>query len=242
MTLPDHAFWMSAPHLAFLEIAVQKGFRRVVLDIEHNSFAPDQRESLVLAARLMGVQVFAKVEGPDPVSVQRALDLDVAGVIIPHVGSAAEAERICRVTKFPPMGTRSYSAGRTVGFRPPADDWFAAADARITCLPMIETETALLDIEAILACPAVDGVFVGPYDLSLTRGRTGYHFTEADRADIACIADAARAAGKPWWMPAWSAAEQAFCREMGAAVQVVAAEHQVLTLGLDAVIGTVARR
>ena len=235
--MPDgYAFWMSTPNLDFLEIAANAGLRTLVCDVEHNAFSPDRREALVVAARAMGVRVFFKIEGPEPVWVQRALDLGVDGVIVPHVGRLADADATLRTAKYPPQGTRSYAAGRSVGFQPPAKDAFGRANGEVLCLPMIETAEAFADAEAILAHPCVDGIFVGPFDLALTRGRPTYAFTDADRDDIAALAAKARAAGKPWWMPAWRPEEQAFAGDNGAAMRVVAAEHQVLTTGLAAIL------
>lgn len=232
MTLDKYAFWMSSPNFAYLEIAASKGFRRVVLDIEHNSFVSNERESLVVAARAMGLEVFCKIEGPESIWVQRALDLNVDGIIIPHIGRIESASAIFDTTKFPPLGTRSYAGGRSANYAPVSDNYFLQSNQKVRCLPMIETAEALEDIEAIISHPCVDGVFVGPFDLALTRGRGNYNFSEADQLDIIKIAKAAAAANKPWWMPAWSAAEQEFCKKMGAEVTIVAAEHQVISLGL----------
>ncbi|WP_245999196.1 HpcH/HpaI aldolase family protein [Paracoccus methylarcula] len=238
--LDKYAFWMSTPNLDFLEIAVNAGFRRVILDIEHNSFTPDRREALVVAARAMGVMVCAKIEAPESVWVQRAVDLGVDAVILPHVERLRDVHAALSTTKFPPQGTRSYAAGRSAGFAAPDNDYFARQNREILCLPMIETAAAFDDLDAILASPLVDGLFVGPFDLALSRGRDNYLFQAADRADIAYIATRARAAGKPWWMPAWGPAEQVFARENGAMVQIVGAEHQVLAAGMATVISGIA--
>lgn len=236
MTLDNFAFWVSTPNLDFLEMAAKAGFRRAVLDVEHNAFSPDRREAFVVAARALGVSVAIKIEGPEPIYIQRALDLGVDAVIIPHIANLKEAEAALATSKFPPLGTRSYAAGRSASFAPPADTYFSDCNTRVLCLPMIETSEAFEDLEAILASPLVDGVFVGPFDLALTRGRPNYRFGDDDRADIARIAQAAAAAGKPWWVPAWRPAEQEFSEAHGAAVRVIAAEHQVIQTGLNAII------
>lgn len=227
------AFWMSTPNLDLLEIAANAGFKRVVLDIEHNGFDADRREALVVVARTLGLAVCAKIEAPEPVWVQRAVDLGVDAVILPHVDTLVAAEAALAACKYPPLGTRSYAAGRSVGFRAPADGYFARQNRTVLCLPMIETAAAFDDVDRLLASPLVDGIFVGPFDLALTRGRSTYAFSDADRADIAHLAAAARAAGKPWWMPTWRPEEQRFALDEGASVRVIAAEHQLFQLGLE---------
>lgn len=235
-----YAIWMSTPNLDFLEMAHNAGFSAVVCDIEHNAFSPDRREALVVAAKALGMKIFFKIEAPEPVWVQRALDLDVDGVIIPHAGRLADVRATVETTKFPPQGTRSYAAGRSVSFAPPDPDYFARCNRTVLCLPMIETAEAFDDVAAILSHPCVDGIFVGPYDLSLTRGRPGYAFNDADRNDIAALADAAKNAGKIWWMPTWKAQEQRFAKDNGVSMRVIAAEHQVIAAGLNAAISALA--
>ncbi|MBR9763956.1 MAG: hydroxyacid aldolase [Rhodobacteraceae bacterium] len=224
---------MSTPNLDFLEMAHNAGFRAVVCDVEHNAFSPDRREALVVAAKALGMRIFFKIEAPEPVWVQRALDLAVDGVIIPHAGRLADLRAAVETAKFPPLGTRSYAAGRSARFQAPDEDYFARCNREILCLPMIETAEAFEDVEAILGHDCVDGIFVGPFDLALTRGRATYAFTEADRADITRLAEAAGASGKVWWMPTWRPEEQAFAHDKGVAMRVVAAEHQVIALGLS---------
>tara|TARA_R110002049_G_scaffold70251_1_gene181552 strand:- start:43140 stop:43859 length:720 start_codon:yes stop_codon:yes gene_type:complete len=230
--LGKYAFWMSTPNLDFLEMAANAGFEKVVCDIEHNAFSPDRREALVVAAKALGLKVYFKVEGPDPVWVQRALDLGVDGVIIPHIGRLEDSRSAIETAKFPPVGTRSYAAGRSAKFSAPAETYFGDCDREVLCLPMIETAEAFEDIDAILSHPCVDGIFIGPFDLALTRGRATYAFVQNDKADISALADKAKAAGKAWWIPAWRPEEQAFATDLGADTLVIAAEHQVLSLGL----------
>lgn len=234
--LNGFAMWMSTPNLDFLEMGYNAGFRAVVCDVEHNAFSPDRREALVVAAQAKGMAIFFKIEGPEPVWVQRAVDLGVDGVVIPHAGRLADVRAAVEASKFPPLGTRSYAAGRSAGFAAPDADYFARSNRRTLCLPMIETAEAFDDVAAILDHPCVDGIFVGPFDLALTRGRPGYAFTDADRSDIGALATAAQAAGKIWWMPTWRPEEQAFAKDNGVAMRVVAAEHQVIATGLNAVV------
>lgn len=236
MTPDAHACWMSSPDLAYLRIAAKVGFSRVVLDIEHNPFESGARADFVAGAQALGVRVYAKIEAPEVVWVQRAVDLGVDGVIVPHVGPASVSGATLSAVKYPPRGTRSFAGGRSMGFGPPSDRAFADADARTLCLPMIETPEALEDVDAIVAHPCVDGLFVGPFDLSLTSGRGSYTFADGDRDAIARVATAAAKAGKPWWMPAWSRAEQLFCDEHDVAVKVVAMDWQVIETGLRAAI------
>ena len=226
--------WLSSPNLMLLEVAAAQGVDSVVLDIEHGTFDLAALDTLLLLANALGLPVLAKSAAPERAAIQQPLDFGAAGVVIPHIGGAEHAAAVTAYAKFPPGGSRSFAGGRTVRYGVPADDFFANEDARTLCLPMIETAEALADVEAIARLETVDGLFVGPSDLSLRRGRGRYRRTAADRDDLVRIAAAAAAAAKPWIMPAWTAEEQQWARELGAHLQIIVEEQALLADGLKA--------
>jgi len=232
---PDnYAVWLSTPNQAMVEISHDLGYRRFVLDIEHGLFGQAQTDAVIALMLALGAEVYAKVLGPDPIAIQRALDMACTGVIIPHIGDVAHAERITRAAKYPPLGTRSFSGTRPSRYGGADAAHFVEANRRTLCFPMIESAEALADVEKILALPTVDGLFPGPSDLALSRGRGSYRNTDEDKADLRRIAEAARAAGKPWIMPAWTAAERKEAERLGAAFLVVADEYGSFFEGLSA--------
>ncbi|WP_457939874.1 HpcH/HpaI aldolase family protein [Mesorhizobium sp. 10J20-29] len=232
--ISPHAVWLSTTHHQLVEIAVGLGCRRFVLDIEHGYFELDATDKLIALIRALGAKVYAKVLGPEAIPIQQALDMGCHGVIIPHIGGVEHASRVTAAAKYPPNGVRSFSGTRPARYDAVSQEYYSREDAGTECLPMVESAEALADIEAILALPTVDGVFVGPSDLSLSRGRGAYAKTEADVDDLRRISAAAKAAGKPWIMPAWSASERALATELGAAWQVTVDEYGALWTGLEA--------
>lgn len=235
MSLPPErtfAFWLSSPHVAAAEIARQIGYGSVVLDIEHGAFDLADLERFVPFLRALGLDVIAKVLAPERGPIQQALDFGANAVVIPHVESAEHARAVCGYGKFPPLGDRSFAGGRTSAYAGFDDAWVAAQDSGTRVYPMIEDAGAIEDIDAILALPTVDGVFVGPSDLSLRRERGAYQRTPGDFDDLARVAKAAEAADKPWVLPAWSPQEQEFAFAHGADQVVLTMEHGALMLGL----------
>jgi 2-dehydro-3-deoxyglucarate aldolase/4-hydroxy-2-oxoheptanedioate aldolase len=99
---------------------------------------------------------------------------------------------------------------------------------------MIETARALEDVEKISNLASVDGLFIGPNDLSLARGRGEFRADGRDHADISRISAAARAAGKPWAMPVASAGDRAFATGLGAAFMAISDDLTALRDGLEA--------
>lgn len=227
------AFWLSTPHQAMIEIAHEIGYRHVVLDIEHGLFDLEALDRTVALARALGLTVHGKVLGPETIPIQQVLDIGCHSVIIPHIGDLAHARETTRAAKYPPLGKRSFSGTRPAGYGGAGQTYFDGENARTHCYPMIESAAALADIDAILALPTVNGVFVGPSDLSLDRGRGAYSFSEADKADLQKIATACARVGKPWIMPAWTDAERAYAAELGAELLIVIDEYGSLKWGLS---------
>lgn len=230
----DMGFWLSSANPMMVELARDRGFVRLVLDLEHGVFDQAELNLFIPFCKALGCEVLAKVLGPDAVPIQQALDFGADGVIVPHIEDLAHARRVTAFAKYPPLGARSFAGGRIVRYGGTPAGFFGAENARVTCYPMIESAAALADVAAIAALPTVDGLFVGPTDLALSRGRPSYRFDEADKADLSAIAEGARAAGKPWIMPAWTTAERRFSREWGAAWMVTLDEQGVAWTGFAA--------
>ncbi|MEH3141475.1 MAG: aldolase/citrate lyase family protein [Mycobacterium kyogaense] len=229
-----YAVWLSGPNTAAAEIARQVGYGAAVLDIEHGTFDLAALEHFIPLCKAIGLEVIAKVLGPERGPIQQALDFGADVVAIPHVENAAHARAVTAFAKFPPLGDRSFAGGRTSAYGGFTDDWVRDQDSRTRCYPMIEDAGAIEQISDILALDTVDGVFIGPSDLSLRRGRGAYTRDDGDFDDLARVAAAAKAAGKPWLLPAWSSAEKRFAVENGADQLVLTMEHGALLAGFSA--------
>ena len=227
------SIWVSEPQFSYIEIAHACGVRRLVLDIEHGIFPLHALDQFIAFAKAKGMNVLSKVAGPHAEAIQQAIDCGSDGVIVPHIMSAEHAADICATAKFPPLGTRSYYGGRPVNFMKPAATYFEDENRRVKCLPMIEAGTALEEVEKIVALDFVDGLFPGPTDLALSKGQGFYSFDEQSRADLQRCADAARAVGKIWVMPAWTAAERRFAVQNGADEVCISTQYAAIRNGIQ---------
>ncbi|MCX8997349.1 aldolase/citrate lyase family protein [Rhizobiaceae bacterium BDR2-2] len=232
------ALWMSQPHYGYLEIARSCGVKSLVLELEHGTFDLATLDQFLAFTRALGIPVITKIIAPNAESIQQALDFGSDGVIVPHILGVDHARAVTKAAKYPMTGVRSYAGGRVFGYTRPASDAFETENARTKCYAMIETAESLEDVEKIIALETVDGLFPGPSDLALARGRGAYSFNDADRADLKRIARAAREAGKDWVMPAWTPAERAFALEEGASLLVVATQTMTLRAGIMNTINT----
>lgn len=236
-----HGVWLSEPSAAAVEMARLAGYDTVVLDIEHGLFDLAALDWLIPFIRSNGMDVIAKVLGPERGPIQQALDFGANAVAIPHVESVEHARTVCGYAKFPPLGDRSFAGGRTSKYRGFTDEWVIQQDQGTRCYPMIEDASAFEDIDAILQLPVVDGVFVGPSDLSLRRDRGAYTVEEGDLEDLRHLARAARSAGKPWVIPAWSEAEKRLAVQEGAETIVATMQYGAVLSGFTGALDALKR-
>jgi 4-hydroxy-2-oxoheptanedioate aldolase len=132
--------------------------------------------------------------------VSRALDFGAEGIIAPMINTAADAKALDKVAKYPPIGERSWGPHRATMLGNMADQkvYLREANNLIVTLAMIETRTAMSNLDAIAATPGIDVLFVGPSDLSiaLTDGATLDPHSKEVEAALDKIVAAAKKAGK----------------------------------------------
>jgi 2-keto-3-deoxy-L-rhamnonate aldolase RhmA len=234
--LPSPGFWLEQPNLAALEIAAILGYRLVVIDMEHGVVTAESCNALVAQARAMGMTVLIRVAAAERVLVQQALDYGADTVMLPMIRDAAHAADAAALAKYPPLGTRGAGTGRAFGYgayEAVESDFYRAANIRTKCHVMIETVGALQDADAIAALPSVDGLFVGPSDLSLARGRGAFRFTMEDENDFRTVARACRQNRKTLGLPAPNAKALALALSEGAEYVTLTDDLTALRMGLE---------
>jgi 4-hydroxy-2-oxoheptanedioate aldolase len=166
---PVIGYWsvLDAPPAA--ERLGQLGYDYVCLDGQHGMIGYSGLLTSLIALDAAGGNTvgLVRVEANDITPIGRALDAGAVGVIVPLIDTAADAADAVASVRYPPLGRRSFApgrAGRKVGTKP------AEANAVTVVIAMIETPGALSQLDAICATPGLDGVYVGPSDLSLAVG------------------------------------------------------------------------
>jgi 4-hydroxy-2-oxoheptanedioate aldolase len=175
-----------------------QGYDSLTVDLQHGVIDYAQAVAMFQAMRASGVVPLARVPWLDPGAIMKVLDAGAYGVICPMVNSGEEAARLVSYTRYPPKGTRSF--GPTRANLSTGGDYYDSANDEELAFAMIETAEAMARLEEIVATPGLDGVYVGPADLTLglTGGRLapGMDREEPEMvAAIVRIADAAKAAG-----------------------------------------------
>jgi 2-keto-3-deoxy-L-rhamnonate aldolase RhmA len=109
----------------------------------------------------------------DPIWIRRVLDAGAMGLIIPMVNSASEIEAAIRSAKYPPRGNRGFGYSRANAYGINFEEYISKADESISIIAQIEHKDGIENIDAILQVQDLDGVFIGPLDLSGSYGKTG---------------------------------------------------------------------
>jgi 4-hydroxy-2-oxoheptanedioate aldolase len=221
---PAIGLWASIPSSLTAEAAALAGPDYVVIDQQHGAVDTATMTAMLQAISGCGVPALVRVARNEPWTIGNVLDLGAAGVIVPLVGSAADAKRAVSGCRYPPHGVRSYGplrAALTVGS---ADPERLAAGA--LCFVMIETREGLENAEAIAATPGLDGIYIGPSDLSLGLGREPGHGGEVLEQAITRVREACAASGIVAGMHCNGGGEEAKAR--------AAAGFRLITVGVDA--------
>src|ERR1700749_2415473 len=153
---PVYGAWSAIPSLLSVRLLAAAGFDYVVIDLQHGGATESDLPAMTTAIRLAGATPMGRVRHAHPADIGRALDLGCAGVIVPNVDSAAQAREVAGAVRYPPAGYRS--AGGVLAAEDPV------------CLVMVESAEAVTDLPATLDTDGVDGIYVGPRDLSFALG------------------------------------------------------------------------
>ncbi|RMF33124.1 MAG: 2,4-dihydroxyhept-2-ene-1,7-dioic acid aldolase [Alphaproteobacteria bacterium] len=190
--------WLSIGSPFSAEIMAAQGFDSLTVDIQHGALDYHDMLPMFQAMRASGVVPMARVPWLEPGIIMKALDGGAYGIICPMVNSRKEAETLVGCMRYPPSGNRSFGPTRVNFSAGPG--YAAEANDQILALAMIETAEAMANLDAIVTTPGLDGVYIGPADLTLgvTAGRLapGFDREEPEMVEaIRRVLDAAKAAG-----------------------------------------------
>ncbi|NQT92671.1 MAG: 2,4-dihydroxyhept-2-ene-1,7-dioic acid aldolase [Lentisphaerae bacterium] len=188
--------WIQIGEAAVAEVLAHAGFDWIAADCEHTDIGPAGFAAVARGMYGRGPVPFARVRENDTLAIRQVLDLGAQGVIVPMVNTADEAERAVRAAKFPPRGVRGYSFSRMNDWGGTFDEYAARANDDTAVVVMIETRESAENIDAILDVEGIDGVFIGPYDMSGSCGVPGQTSHPDVKASCARVIEACRNAGK----------------------------------------------
>nr|WP_320141623.1 aldolase/citrate lyase family protein [uncultured Cohaesibacter sp.] len=196
---PVYSGWSLFPDPLVARAVASGPFEALLIDCQHGHMDFSQSQAMTIAIAQAGKAPLLRIPVADFAFVSRALDFGVQGIVAPMINSADEARALVDAAKYPPVGKRSFAPfGACALYGMATPDYVQAANQDCIAFAMIETQEALDNLDAILAVEGLDGVFVGPADLSLTLLKGARVDMDCDLANAAyeMVAHQAAAAGK----------------------------------------------
>lgn len=186
MTMPHNRFkerllagetqwglWSSLASPVAAEALSLVGFDWMLFDTEHSPVEVAGLQPILQAAAVGTASAVARPAWNDKVLIKKLLDIGVQTVLVPFIETPEEAEAAVRATRYPPEGIRGVAGSTRASRYGMVPDYLAKANSEICVLVQIETAQALGRLEEIAAVEGVDGVFIGPSDLSASMGHLG---------------------------------------------------------------------
>jgi 4-hydroxy-2-oxoheptanedioate aldolase len=179
--------WLSIGNPFTAEIMAAQGYDSVSVDLQHGALDYSMLLPMLQAVRASGVVPMARVPWLEPGIIMKALDAGAYGIICPMINTGEAAALLASYVRYPPLGQRSFGPTRA-NFSAGAN-YAAEANDEIVVFAMVETAEAMHNLEAIAATPGIDGIYVGPADLtfSLHQGRLAPAFDREEPEMIAAL-------------------------------------------------------
>ena len=160
--------WCSLGSPLVAEVFATAGWDSVTIDQQHGLLGYTELLAMMQAISAQPVTPLVRVPWNSPGDIMKALDAGAYGIICPMINSRAECEAFVQACRYPPDGYRSF--GPTRAAMVAGADYASEANGEILTFAMIETAGGLENVDEIVATPGLDGVYVGPSDLSLALG------------------------------------------------------------------------
>ena len=187
---------LSVPSPSVAEVLAETGFDALFIDGEHAPFGTGDIQAVIQAVD-RDLPCIVRVAEPRELEIKKALDVGAAGVIVPMVNSAEQAAQMVSHARYSPEGSRGVGVARVQGYGMKLGEYLESANDKIAVIVQAEHIRAVENIEAIVKVPGIDGVLIGPYDLSASLGKMGKIDDPQVVAAIDRVTSACRNAGMP---------------------------------------------
>jgi 4-hydroxy-2-oxoheptanedioate aldolase len=216
--------WCSMPGGFGAELMASHGWDTVTIDTQHGVIGYSEMLVMLQAISTSEAVPLVRVSWNQPGEIMRALDAGAYGIICPMINDRAECEAFVRACRYPPDGMRSSGPTRAAVYA--GADYQAHANREMLSIAMIETAEGLANVEAIVATPGLDAVYIGPSDLSLAIGGPPGQDSDAPALMAAFdkILSACKAAGLKVGV---------HCASIGYAQKMIARGFDLVTAGND---------
>jgi len=165
--------WVTIGHASIIEIMATAGFDWLTIDMEHSAITLDRAQELILAIQSKDMAALVRVGKNDELIIKQVMDAGADGVIVPMVCSKVDAERAVASVKYPPFGKRGVGLARAQNYGIGFDEYKEWLNNDSIVIAQIEHKDAVENISEIISVKGIDGVIIGPYDMSASFGIPG---------------------------------------------------------------------
>lgn len=195
---PLAGMWVCSGSPLVAEIAAGSGLDWLLIDMEHSPVTLDSVLHQLQAVAGYPITPMVRVPVGDTVVVKQVLDLGAQNLLVPMISTAEQAQSMVAAVHYPPRGRRGVGSALSRSARwNRVEDYLADASQHVSLCVQIESAEAVTNIEEILAVDGIDGIFVGPSDLSASMGLLGQQSHPEVVAAVRRCFTAARSAGVP---------------------------------------------
>lgn len=158
--------WLSIGNPFTAEIMAAQGYDAISIDWQHGALDYSHILPMFQAMRASGTTIGARVPWLEPASIMKALDAGAMQIICPMINTPEQAALLVSYLRYPPIGQRSFGPTRAAYAQ--GADIHSEANDEVICWAMVETKEAMSNLDQIAATPGLDGIYVGPADLTFS--------------------------------------------------------------------------
>ncbi len=165
--------WIMIGDTTSVEVMALAGFDWLAIDIEHTSIDLDTVKVLIQIIQAKKVKALVRVSKNEEVIIKKVLDMGADGIIIPMICSESDAIQAIHYSKYPPIGKRGVGLSRASQYGEKFEEYKKWVDDELVVIAQVEHINAVNNIDQIINVNGIDGVLIGPYDLSASMGYPG---------------------------------------------------------------------
>ena len=165
--------WVMINNLTSVEVMASVGFDWLAIDLEHTSIDLESAENLIQIIQAKKTKALVRVSKNEEVIIKRVLDMGADGIIVPMICKKEDAIKAINFSKYPPTGKRGVGLSRASDYGVNFGQYKKWVEEELVVIAQIEHIDAVNNIDQIIKVDGIDGVLIGPYDLSASMGYPG---------------------------------------------------------------------
>ena len=222
---------ITIPSPAVAEVLVEQGYDWFFIDGEHGALEPPQ---ILEILRAVGHRITCLVRVPEAseVAIKKVLDFGAHGIIVPQVNHAKTVADIVRWSYYAPMGSRGVGLARAHRYGATFQQYVAQANDQVVVMVQAEHIEAVNEIESIVSVPGIDGIQLGPYDLSASMGLMGQVESDEVQEALDRVCKACRARDLP--VASFGVSTDSLEKDLRRGVRLICGSTDTILLGQGA--------